>query len=86
MMTVTEGTPIQVAGGADTLRRILNIGDIGKMDGQPIVIADDQRLVFVGLGDLVVGDDVGGHQLVGNLTASEVGILQAQQSLDGRDA
>ena len=71
------GSSIQVAGGANTLRRILYVGYVGKMDGQPIVITDNQRLVLVGLGDLAVGDDVGSDQVVRDLTAGEVGILQA---------
>ena len=38
-----------------------DVGDIGKANRGAVVIADDQRLVSVGVGDLVVGDDVGGQ-------------------------
>ena len=43
MMTVTEGDAVQVAAGANALRRVLHIGDVGKVHGQPIVVADHQR-------------------------------------------
>ncbi len=55
------------------------------MDGQSVVIADDQGFVLRGFGDLTVGDDVSGDHLVGDLPAGEIGVLQAQQPLDRRD-
>ncbi len=62
MMTVTGALAVQVAGGANVLARIGDVGDVGQPDGRAVVIADDQRLVVVGLGDLVVGDDVRGDR------------------------
>ena len=49
MMMKTARLPSSVAGGADILRRVDDVGDIGEADGGAVVIADDQRLVVVGL-------------------------------------
>ena len=49
---------VQIAGGADVLHRVDHIGHVGEPHRRAVVIADDQRLVLVGLRDLVVGDDV----------------------------
>ncbi len=40
---------IHVAGGANILRGVDNVGDVGEPNRRAVVIADDQRLVFVPL-------------------------------------
>ena len=57
-----RGDAIQVTRGANALGRILYVGYVGKVDGEPVVIADDQGLILIGLRNLVVGDDVRGHE------------------------
>jgi len=52
---------IQVSCRPDVLRRIRNIGYIGEPDCLPFVVSDDQRTKLVGMGDLVVRDDVRGR-------------------------
>ena len=63
MMTKTARLPSSIAGGADVLRGVHDIGNIGEADGRAVVIADDQRPILVGAGNLVVGDDVGGDAM-----------------------
>ena len=60
----------------------VTFGDIGEADGGAVVVADDQRLVICGVADLIVGDDVGGHDAVGELAARLMRILQAQHGLN----
>ena len=73
---------IQRAGGAHVLRRIQDIGHIGQADSRAMVVADDQRFVVLGTGDLIVGDDIRGHQVIGKLAGGLIGILQAEHGLD----
>src|SRR5580700_3049983 len=54
------------------------------MDGGTIFIADDDWFEIDGVGDLIVGENVGACHPVGDLTFSEVGILQTQDGLDVR--
>jgi hypothetical protein len=46
-----------------------------------VAITNNERPVIRGLGNLVVGKYVRGHQAVGNLAFGQVGILQAQHGL-----
>ena len=73
---------VQIAGGADVLHGIDDVGDVGEVDGGAFVVADDDGLEIFGVGDLIVGDDVGGGDTVGDLALGEVGVLQAQDGLD----
>ena len=61
MMTVTARLAVQIAGGADVLHRVVDVGDVGQPHRRAVVVADDQRPVVLGMRDLVVGDDVGGR-------------------------
>src|SRR6266852_5202617 len=73
---------VEVAGGANVLDGIDNIGDIREMDGGAFVIANDDGLEVFGVRDLIVGDDVCSGDAVGNLALGEVRVLQAQHGLD----
>ena len=73
---------IQVAGSADVLRGVYDVGHIGQADSRAAVIADHQGFVLVRVGDLVIGDDVRGDQVVGDLAGGLMGILQAEHGLD----
>ena len=75
---------VQISGGADVLHRVGDLRDVGQADGCAVVIADDERLVVVGVRDLIVGENVGGHQAVGDLAFGQVGVLQAQGGLQTR--
>ena len=52
---------IHVSGGANILRGVDDIGNVGETDCRAVVVPDDEWLVLVGLRDLIVGDDIGGH-------------------------
>src|ERR1700733_8033124 len=54
------------------------------MDGDAVVIADDQRFLETGGKDLAVVDDVRGGELVRYLSARQLRVLQAQQGLNVR--
>ena len=73
---------VQVAGGANVLNGIDDVGDIGEVDRGPFVIPDDDGLEVRGMGHLIVGDDIGGGDAVGDLALGEIGILQAENGLD----
>ena len=84
MMIGNRALAVQIAGGADVLHGVGHLGDIGQADGRAVVITDDERLVVVGVRDLVVGKDVRGHDAVGDLAFGQVGVLQAQHGLQIR--
>ena len=75
---------VQVSRGAEVLHGIDDIGDVGEVDGGAFVVADDNGLEVISVGDLIVGDNVGGGDAVGDLAFGEIGILQAQHGLDVR--
>ena len=52
---------VQIAGGADVLHGVDHVGHVRQADGRAVVVADDERLVVVRVGDLVVGEDVRGQ-------------------------
>ena len=72
---------VQVTSGAHVLYRVDYIGDVLKMDGCAIFVADDDRFVILGVGNLVVGENVGARDAVGDLPFGEIGVLQAQHGL-----
>ena len=72
---------VHVARGAQILRGVVDAGDIGEPNRRPVVITHNQRAVILGLRNLIVGDDVGGHRAIGKLPARRVRILQAQNGL-----
>ena len=72
---------VHVAGRAQVLRRVLDIGDIREADGLAVVIADDQRPIVGSLGDLIVGDDVFADAIVGELAPRLMRVLQAEHRL-----
>ena len=84
MMTVTDALAVQVAGSADVLHRVCHLSDVGQADRRAVVITDDERLVVLGVRDLVVGEDVRGHIAVSDLAFGQVGVLQAQHRLQIR--
>ena len=48
MMTDDRPLAVHVAGGAEVLRRVHDIGHIGEPHGLAVVIADDQRPIIGG--------------------------------------
>ena len=75
---------VQIAGDANVLNGIDYVGDIGKMDGGAFVIADDDRLVVFGVGNLIICNDVGRDISVGDLALGKIGILQTKYGLQVR--
>jgi len=73
---------VQVAGGANVLNGIDDVGDIGEVDRGAFVIPDDDGFKVRGMGHLIVGDDIGGGDAVGDLALGEIGILEAENGLD----
>ena len=59
--------------GADILRRILHVGDIGQLYCRAVVIADDQRLVIHGFQQLVIVSDVRAAGSIDNLPFRRIG-------------
>ena len=78
---MTMGVAVEVARGADVLRGVYDVGDIGEADRRAVVVTDHQRPVFVRVRDLVVGEDVRGDQVVGELARRLMGVLQAEHGL-----
>ena len=72
---------VHISGGAEILRRVHDIGDIGEADGFAIVVTDDQGPIVGSLGDLVVGNDVFADAIVGKLAPRLMGVLQAKHRL-----
>ena len=72
------GLAVDEAGRAYVFRGVLDVRDIGQLDGGAIVVADHQRHVVHRLEKLVVGYDVGGGCAIGDLALGTVGILPAQ--------
>ena len=60
--------------------------DVGEADSGAVAIADNERPVVGGFGDLVVGEDIRGHEAVAELAFGEVGILQAEDGLQIRES
>ncbi len=52
---------VQISGSADVLHRVCHLSDVGQADRRAVLVTDDERLVVVGVRDLVVGKDVCGH-------------------------
>src|SRR5580704_1421239 len=73
---------VEIAGGANVLDGIDDIGDVREMDGGAFMVAHDDGLEVFGVRDLIVGDDIGGGDAVRDLALGEIGILQAQHGLD----
>ncbi len=69
---VDGGFTVDEACLADGLLRVDDVCNILKADRASIVIADDQRPVGFGLGDLIVGEDVGGAVAIGDLSLGGV--------------
>ena len=78
---VDGGLAVEEAGLADGLLRVDDVGYILQADGSAVVVADDERLVGGGLGDLVVGQDVGGGVAIGELTLGGVRVLAGDDLL-----
>ena len=79
-----RGLAVQIAGGPDVLHGIRHLGDVGEADSRAFAITDHQRLVVGRQRDLVVGQDVRGHDAIGDLAFGKVGVLQAQNGLQIR--
>jgi len=75
---------VQIAGGTDVLHGVCHLSDIGQADSRTVVIADDEGLVVVRFRDLVIGNDVRGHNAIGDLALGQIGVLQAQHGLQIR--
>ena len=78
--------PVEIARVADVRRGIDDLGYIGKADGGPVVVTDDERRVVSGVRYLSVGKDIGGGRTVRDLTAREIRILDAEDGLDARQS
>ena len=59
-MTVTEGMPFMYPAVRMFCAESMTSATSERRTASAVVVADDQGPVFVGLGDLVVGEDVGG--------------------------
>ena len=76
------GYTVQKPAGAQVRYTIDYLCYIREVDNCPVVAADDDWFV-VGRGrDLVIGDNIGGYQTIGNLSFGQVGILRAQHGLN----
>ena len=77
---------VEVAGGADVLHGVGDIGHVGEPDGRAVLVADDQRPEVRRVRELAVADDVRRDDAVGDLPLGQVGVLQAQHGLHVRHA
>ena len=72
---------VQIAGGANILYRVGNLGHVGEMNGGSVVIADNERLVILRCRNLIIIQNVRRSRAVGDLALRQIRILQAQHGL-----
>ena len=73
---------IQIAGSADVLRGVYDVRHIGQAHSRAAIVAKHQGLILVRAKHLVIGDDIRGDQVVGDLAGGLMRVLQAEHGLD----
>lgn len=74
--------PVQVSGGAKILLRVDNLRDVRQMHCSSVVVADDERLVLIRVGDLIVRDDVQRLVIIFDLSPRLMGVLKTEDRLN----